>query len=159
MLLLITEMDEGDPEFQQLTEEEIASSVVMASALEEGSDIELNEPQEFTIKLLSSARDSIDAVISYVGSSTNRELQAYYEHLSTVREILINPLNAELNPTCHLLALLGAHSILHISRIRVKHAAHSPFFSSKCRLFHNATFFGSCIIYILHTECAKIYGL
>jgi hypothetical protein len=30
------------------------------------------------------------------------------------------------------------------------------FFSSKCRLFHNATFFGSCIIRILHTECAKI---
>jgi hypothetical protein len=73
MLLLITEMDEGDPEFQQLTEEEIASSVVVASALEEGSDNELNDPQECTIKkkLLSSARDSFDAVISYVGSSTN----------------------------------------------------------------------------------------
>jgi hypothetical protein len=32
----------------------------------------------------------------------------------------INPLNAKLNPICHLLALLGAHHILHISRIRVK---------------------------------------
>jgi len=31
----------------------------------------------------------------------------------------INPLNAELNPICRLLALLGAHHILHISRIRV----------------------------------------
>jgi len=31
----------------------------------------------------------------------------------------INPLNAELNPICHLLALLGAHNILHISRMRV----------------------------------------
>jgi hypothetical protein len=31
-----------------------------------------------------------------------------------------------------------------------KHAAHSPFFSSKCRLFHNATIFGSCIIHILY---------
>jgi len=30
----------------------------------------------------------------------------------------INPLNAELNPTCQLLALLGAHHILHVSRIR-----------------------------------------
>ena len=30
-----------------------------------------------------------------------------------------NPLNAELNPTCHLLALLGAHPIIHISRIKV----------------------------------------
>jgi hypothetical protein len=31
----------------------------------------------------------------------------------------LNPLNAELNPICHLLALLGAHHILHVSRIRV----------------------------------------
>jgi hypothetical protein len=33
---------------------------------------------------------------------------------------LFNPLNAELNPICHLLALLGAYHILHVSRIRVK---------------------------------------
>ena len=33
---------------------------------------------------------------------------------------LLNPLNAKLNPICHLLALLGAHRILHVSRIRVK---------------------------------------
>jgi hypothetical protein len=32
----------------------------------------------------------------------------------------INILNAELNTICHLLALLGAHPILHVSRIRVK---------------------------------------
>jgi hypothetical protein len=32
----------------------------------------------------------------------------------------INPLNAELNPIYHLLALLGAHTILHVSRIKVK---------------------------------------
>jgi len=31
----------------------------------------------------------------------------------------INPLNAELNPICHLLALLGAHHIFHVSGIRV----------------------------------------
>jgi hypothetical protein len=38
-----------------------------------------------------------------------------------------------------------------ISTEYFKHAAHYPFFSSKCRLFHNATFFVSCIIHILHT--------
>ena len=38
---------------------------------------------------------------------------------SAETDFLINPLNAELNPICHLLALLGAHHILHISRIRV----------------------------------------
>ena len=32
----------------------------------------------------------------------------------------INPLNAELTPICYLLALLGAHHFLHVSRIRVK---------------------------------------
>jgi len=30
-----------------------------------------------------------------------------------------NPLNAELNPICHLLALLGVHHFLHVSRIRI----------------------------------------
>jgi hypothetical protein len=32
----------------------------------------------------------------------------------------INPLNAELNPFCHLLALLGAHHIFHVNGLRVK---------------------------------------
>jgi hypothetical protein len=39
-------------------------------------------------------------------------LEAYY----------INPLNAELYPICHLLAL-GAHHILHVGRIRVNAVA------------------------------------
>jgi len=42
---------------------------------------------------------------------------------------ILNPLNAELNPICHLLALLGVHHFLHVSRIRVnpdrKRADHS----------------------------------
>jgi len=42
-----------------------------------------------------------------------------------VKEIF-KPLNAELNPICHLLALLGAHHILHISRIRVKYYFGDP---------------------------------
>jgi hypothetical protein len=33
----------------------------------------------------------------------------------------INPLNAELNPICHLLALLGTRHILHVSGLRVKY--------------------------------------
>jgi hypothetical protein len=35
-----------------------------------------------------------------------------------------------------------------ISTEYFKHAAHSPFFTSKSRLFHNATFFASCFIHI-----------
>ena len=33
---------------------------------------------------------------------------------------IINPLNPELNPICYLLALIGAHHFLHVSRIQVK---------------------------------------
>jgi len=34
---------------------------------------------------------------------------------------IFNHLNTELNPICHLLALLEAHHILHVSRIRVNY--------------------------------------
>jgi hypothetical protein len=37
-----------------------------------------------------------------------------------INDLIFKPLNAELNPICHLLALLGAHPILHVSRVRVK---------------------------------------
>ena len=33
---------------------------------------------------------------------------------------LVNPLNAELNPVRHLLALVGVRHIVHVSKIRVK---------------------------------------
>ena len=41
----------------------------------------------------------------------------------------LNPLNTELNPICHLLALLEPHHILHVSRIRV-----TSHFMQFCRL-------------------------
>ena len=46
---------------------------------------------------------------------------------TTVQVIFINPLNAELNLTCHLLALLGAHHITHVSGLRVKFRLFSIF--------------------------------
>jgi len=69
--------------FQHLREETVASHVVNASVMEEGFSDELDKSLLSTMKkkFLSCARDGIDAVISYVGSSTNRELQTYYEHL------------------------------------------------------------------------------
>jgi hypothetical protein len=39
--------------------------------------------------------------------------------MTNSEQFSFNPLNAELNPICLLLALLGAHHILHIGRIRV----------------------------------------
>jgi hypothetical protein len=48
------------------------------------------------------------------------KLSAYRPSGSPTYTMSLNPLNAELNPICHFLALLGAHPILHVSRIRVK---------------------------------------
>ena len=48
----------------------------------------------------------------------NEELGKLIKHENKVNDI--NPLNAELNLICHLLALLEAHHIFHVSRIRVK---------------------------------------
>jgi hypothetical protein len=41
------------------------------------------------------------------------KVRRYYSHY-------FNPLNAELNPVRHLLALAGAHHFVDVSRIRVK---------------------------------------
>jgi len=35
------------------------------------------------------------------------------------QDVILNPLNAELNPIYHLLALLGVHHIFHVSGLRV----------------------------------------
>ena len=52
-----------------------------------------------------------------------RLLNDYWSEFLTGK-IDFNPLNAELNPNCCLLALLGAHLIFHISRVRVdEHAS------------------------------------
>jgi hypothetical protein len=44
---------------------------------------------------------------------------AFYSGVKAYNHLPINPLNAKLNPICHLLASLGAHHFLHVSRIRV----------------------------------------
>ena len=74
----------------------------------------------------------------------------------------INPLNAKLNPICHLLALLGAHHILHVSRIRVK-LLYDDSFSTKSFIFIGTWFwdhwFGRIFI-INHLEfisCMNVF--
>ena len=48
--------------------------------------------------------------------------------------------------------------IQQISVLNILHMLYNiHFFSSKCRLFHNATLFGFCITHILNTRCAKIW--
>ena len=57
----------------------------------------------------------------YSRLSGSQKLSAIEHHSTTLTTTAdINPLNPELNPICYLLALLGAHHFLHVSRIRVK---------------------------------------
>jgi hypothetical protein len=55
--------------------------------------------------------------------------------------LYLNPLNTKLNPILHLLALLGAHPILHVSRVRVKYPFKVRILSlvSKARVIYQHT--------------------
>ena len=68
----------------------------------------------------------------------------------------INPLNAELNPICHLLALLGAHHILHVSRIRVNSHKNSD---GTCLLNFTALPFLYLHLLISFYQPTHIFGL
>jgi len=60
---------------------------------------------------------------------------------------VFNPLNAELNPICHLLALLGAHHIFHVSGLRVKYPLVLPFYSHPHNSFR-PYFWLNAILYV-----------
>jgi hypothetical protein len=54
---------------------------------------------------------------------------------------LINPLNAELNPIRHLLALVGARHIVHVSWMRVKFGIMSEINNSPAEDYMDGTAF------------------
>ena len=58
-------------------------------------------------------------VIAVLETTTNNAVTTNVPTVKPVKPEVVNPLNAELNPICHLLALL-VHHFLHVSRIRVK---------------------------------------
>jgi hypothetical protein len=68
-------------------------------------------------KILLSKKKS-NALIRMMAHYSSRDLPTLILSCSTAVKSF-NPLNAELNPICQLLALFGARPILHISRIRV----------------------------------------
>ena len=68
------------------------------------------------------------------------------------KDIFFNPLQAELNPVCHLLTLLGAHHILHVSRIRVKLFTCAMNLSSKAISFNFCWTASACCSLRLGTD-------
>ena len=73
-----------------------------------------------------------------------------------------NPLTPNDDYSGHTAPLTSKRCILYIYSTNTgtehfKHGIYSLFYSSsKCSLFHNSNIFGSCIIHILYTGCAKI---
>jgi len=85
------------------------------------------------------------------------------EHYSQAPENgCINPLTPNDHYSGRTAPLTSKRCILYIYLTNIgteyfKHGIYSVFFFSKCSLFHNSTnLFGSCIIHILYTGCAKI---
>jgi len=74
---------------------------------------------------------------------------------------VINPLNAELNPIWHLLALLGAQHILHVSRVRVKLCWSFNIYGS---MYHNNILIqksqqdARVTEFILYDDCSTCFG-
>ena len=66
---------------------------------------------------------------------------------------VFNTVNAKLNPICHLLALVGAHHILHVSRIRVNRAKGTAFTNTHFSFLQKVMFSG------VHWNAASIWYL
>jgi hypothetical protein len=93
------------------------------------------------------------------GKWHNSNKASYYIYLHILG--LFNPLNAQLNPICHLLALL-AHPILHVSRIRVNNAVSSwDYTVSDCRMINEfrRTFRDMVMAWCEVLPCTSLDGL
>ena len=99
-----------------------------------GNHVQLTKTTAFETRLLVSGHASkLNNVLNLNDKrspckTVSAGLRAYkcLKYVEPVRQELyhidnsLNPLKPELNPICYLLALLGAHHFLHVSRIRVK---------------------------------------
>jgi len=65
---------------------------------------------------------TVDTAITTITRKYNGLFVYGFEYKSLIYTLteFFNPLKPELNPICFLLALLGVHHFLHVSRIRVK---------------------------------------
>ena len=72
------------------------------------------------IALPFTCRHTIYMLFLRIHSTCSTQFFHCFSRIYTSSLTVFNPLNPELNPICYLLALLGAHHFLHVSRIRVK---------------------------------------
>ena len=104
-----------------------------------------------------------------VWQSPRHLLASHYVHTMHCTILLAQNLSSIINTlkpngpySGHTAPLTSKRCILYIYSTNMgteyfKRGIYSPFLSSsKCSLFHNSNVFGSCIIHILYTGCAKI---
>ena len=102
-----------------------------------------------------------DGIDNPVNISSPKSFGMHSSDVNDNRPIL-NLLTPNVNYSGRTAPLTSKRSILYIYWKNIgteyfKHGIYSPFFfSSKCSLFHNSNIFGSCVIHVLYTECAKI---
>ena len=120
MMMMVKDKKITELEIKEITKEmlEIQRSHLnenKGEQLEQLSTINVREQKQ---NLASTAEEEMEyhQQRNYI-SELKEKIESAYCH---VTQIQINPLNTELNPICCLLALLGAHHFLHVSRIRVK---------------------------------------
>ena len=101
-------------------------------------------------------------------ATRNKEMDIYkatrvFNVPQTTQEPYVNPLKSNDPYRGRTAPLTSKRCILYIYSTNIgteyfKHGIYSQFFfsSSKCSLFHNSNVFGSCMIHILYTGCAKI---
>lgn len=82
------EENDADPGYQILSAEEIADSVVNPDPDESSSEGEEEVVAPVRPKM-SDVREALDTLITFVDLDSNPEVQAYYEHLRTLREVII----------------------------------------------------------------------
>ena len=122
---------------------------------------------KFGVSLTPLPISPINQINRGIAEPLNRFRYSNYKNLrpsrvSNLRHLVINPLTPNDLYMSRTAPLTSKRCILYIYSTNIgteyfKHALNSPFFfSSKCSLFHNANLFGSCIIHILFTGCAKI---
>ena len=87
------------------------------------TQVEDDEEEKFVPSLLNSTVYIISMALQVSTFAINYRVSPSFmllEENGLKEDRSFNPLNPELNPICYLLALLGTHHFLHVSRIRVK---------------------------------------
>ena len=82
------EENDSDPGYQVFSTEEIAESALACDQAGESSSSD-SEDEVVVRPIMSQVRDCIDTLIQNGDETNDRDIQGFYEHLRTLRELII----------------------------------------------------------------------